>query len=141
MEKGLTSEGLVGVYGRASNSASNPAPAYGGWFEILKANGLVLGIRRITTNTNTQLNMSDVFVSCYNSSNITVTLPPAPYPGQRIEIRRNTSTVTVVSPNTIGIVNTTSVVYSINIGESVGDVGVFNYDGNNWLYNYMGRKP
>jgi hypothetical protein len=43
--------GSVGVYGTASNTSANPAPAYGGWFDMLKANGLVLNTIIIEGNT------------------------------------------------------------------------------------------
>lgn len=35
---------IAGVIGRASNSNANPAPAYGGWFQDLMINGMVLNM-------------------------------------------------------------------------------------------------
>ncbi|MFV0441833.1 MAG: hypothetical protein ACK5LV_11190 [Lachnospirales bacterium] len=40
---------VAGVYGRASNKST--APAYGGYFDILRTNGLVLGMKLFTSST------------------------------------------------------------------------------------------
>ncbi|MEN9919690.1 MAG: hypothetical protein RL662_2126 [Bacteroidota bacterium] len=40
--------GIVGVFGTASNKSANPAPAYGGWFDQLKVNGMILNMIDLT---------------------------------------------------------------------------------------------
>lgn len=42
---------IAGVYGMASNSNANPAPAYGGYFYDLKACGFMLNTKYITDNS------------------------------------------------------------------------------------------
>lgn len=130
--------GLVGVFGRASNSnTSNPAPAYGGWFDILKVNGLVLRVRRISASTT--LSQSDVYVSCYNTSEINLYMPANPYEGTVIFVRR------VNSPNIRIYGNGKQIHVDGNVHNDVwhkggrGDTSIFIYDGQYWMFNYWVR--
>ena len=128
--------GIVGVYGEATNNSQNPSPAYGGYFNILKAVGLYLNVRRISSGTT--LNKYDVFVSCNNTSTITVYLPSSPYEGQIIIVRRNNAASITVSGNGISITYKGSAVSTVIVGYGAGDIGLFVYDGQYWSYNYFG---
>lgn len=128
------------VYGWDSSSDSDASysEGYGGYFNKLRANGMFVGCRQITSGVT--LSETDVLVSCYNTSAISVQLPSNPYAGQVIFIRRNNSATVTVYGNVKSILNT-GTVSSISVGEGQGDEGVFKYDGQYWLYNYTPRKP
>ena len=74
---------MAGVIGRATNSNSNPAPAYGGYFLDLFASGLILDTISIsgTTNLNTILTKNNSFVHSISTVQQTVTLPSNAYKG------------------------------------------------------------
>lgn len=137
--------GIVGVYGSASNSSANPAPAYGGWFNTLKANGLCLSIKRIVQDTT--LSLTDCYVSCYNKTRITITLPTNPYDGLVYYLRQ-------INPDGFDIVgkaddNEDTPGYEIHTdGNTViqtsnragrGDTTMLVFDGQFWMFNYMPR--
>lgn len=126
---------VAGVYGSASNSGS--APAFGGYFDLLRANGLYLAVRRISTGTT--LNKYDCYVSCYNTSDITVYLPSSPYTGQVIYIRQMNSNGIMINGNGISIhTNGDTVVWTWNRAGR-GDTTMLIYDGQYWNLNYMPR--
>lgn len=88
---------VAGVYGRAHNSGT--APAYGGFFERLYAEGLVLGKRNVeckVDNPSVTLNTSDTIVLCsgyptfgdVGTRKATVYLPSTPYEGQTIFVKQ-----------------------------------------------------
>ncbi len=79
---------IAGVFGRASNSGT--APAYGGFFQMLYAGGLVLGRKAITgtSGNSTYLNSGDSLIIGYNSAVSTVYLPSNPYEGQVIFVKQ-----------------------------------------------------
>lgn len=79
---------VSGVFGRASNSGT--APAYGGFFNMLYAGGLVLGRKAITgtSDNTTYLSAGDSIIIGYNSAVSTVYLPSDPYEGQVIFVKQ-----------------------------------------------------
>lgn len=78
---------VVGVYGKANNTSS--APAYGGYFENLKACGLVLSKRIITDDTtDLQIQPNDTLIVSTSSDAKTITLPQANVDGKIIIIQR-----------------------------------------------------
>ena len=131
--------GVIGVYGDANNSSANPAPAYGGWFNILKANGLCLSSRMIDANT--ILKNTDCYVSCYNSSSISLSLPEKPYDGQfiRVKLINQGKSVNIVSEyngNTIKIdAGQYGIISSINISDAI--TCDFVYDGSRWIFTRL----
>lgn len=126
---------VAGVYGSASNSGS--APAFGGYFDLLRANGLYIAVRRISTGTT--LNKYDCYVSCYNPSDITVYLPSSPYTGQVIYIRQMNPNGIMINGNGISIhTNGDTVVWTWNRAGR-GDTTMLIYDGQFWNLNYMPR--
>ncbi len=129
--------GLVGVFGRADNSSSNPAPSYGGWFDILKANGLCMACKQISSNTT--LTRGDNFITCYNSAVITVYLPKDPYVGHIIYIRRMNSSSITINGNGINIHTDGNTYASVNHKSSRGDTVMLIYDGQYWTFNYLAR--
>lgn len=140
LEKGAlpdTTLGVVGVYGRASNTSKNPAPTYGGYFEMLNANGLCLNTRRITSDA--ILTYSDVIVACYNKSDCSVTLPASPYNGRIIYVRMVNSYSVTVKTLSDDILVRNKLQDSIVIGKDAGEGAMFIWDGLHWLYNYIQR--
>lgn len=79
---------IAGVFGRANNTGT--APAYGGFFQMLYAGGIVLGRKAITANASniTYLNEGDTMVVGYTSNTHTVYLPSNPYEGQVIFVKQ-----------------------------------------------------
>ena len=126
---------VAGVYGSSSNSGS--APAFGGYFDLLRANGLYIAVRRISTGTT--LNKYDCYVSCYNTSDITVYLPSSPYTGQVIYIRQMNANGIMINGNGISIhTDGNTVVWTWNRAVR-GDTTMLIYDGQYWNLNYMPR--
>ena len=82
----------------------------------------------------------DVFVTCYNSSNINVYLPSSPSLGAIKFIRRmNASNVTVMGNGKQISHGNGSISSSISAGSGRGDTAVFFWDGSYWSYNYWVR--
>ena len=123
---------LCGVYGDANNSNSDPSPTFGGYFQKLKANGLFLSVKSITSNYT--VTMYDSIISCYNTSNISVTLPSLPYIGQIIRIRRNQIyDVNVIAGDGRQLLLADS--QSASIIGAKGDCVQVMWDGSYWLWN------
>jgi len=78
---------ICGVYGDAVNTNASPAPAYGGYFQKVKTNGLYLHAKSVTSNYD--CTDKDNIISCYNTTYITIGLPEFPYSGQVLSVRRN----------------------------------------------------
>lgn len=136
MDKGFWNEnqGIVGVYGTAINTSPNPAPAFGGWFDTLKVNGLVLNTKRVTTDYT--ISNNDVYISCFNTDNdITVNMPANPLVGQTLFIKR-------VNPNEVTLngngnsFRTDTTMNSFNIYK-IGYVVLVVWDGQRWQAGYM----
>lgn len=82
---------LVGVRGFAANGKSDGAPAYGGYFDALRVNGLILKVRQVsgTTDQNTQLITTDTYVFSDSEVQQTVILPIYDvYTGRKIEFKQ-----------------------------------------------------
>ncbi|NDV95368.1 hypothetical protein D0T84_10625 [Dysgonomonas sp. 521] len=91
MDKGYWDEnqGIVGVYGTASNSSLNPAPAYGGWFDLLRINGLILNslVLSDTDAETTILNRNMSMVISIANANKKVYLPSNVYKGTTLYLK------------------------------------------------------
>lgn len=91
---------VVGVYGKASNTGS--APAYGGYFENLKACGLVLKMVLITDSSSSSTTLSSkvsaVVGTVSENQTKTVVLPSENIEGKTIVIRNNDRGTISVSP-------------------------------------------
>ena len=79
---------LAAVYGYASNSGT--APAYGGYFFNLKANGLTLGIKKIFGTTTATTYLTDAQTLCVGLSSVkqNVYLPASDKQGQTIILKQ-----------------------------------------------------
>lgn len=101
--------------------------------------GFAIKVRQIDSSTTLQY--YDVYVSCYNTSNINLYLPANPSVGKVIIAQRvNEASITFYgNGNTIkwGIGQGSS---KITTG-SVGDSHIFIFDGQFWHYNYWIRQP
>ena len=86
---------IVGVFGRATNNGN--APAYGGMFYQLKANGLILGVKKILYNKEYELDRTTPRVFGIASSS-TVCLPKDAYEGQVFIISQLGSGTMLVKP-------------------------------------------
>lgn len=95
---------VVGVYGKANNTST--APAYGGYFENLKACGLVLSKRVITNETTALLQIESnetLIVSVANTGDKTITLPIENIDGKIVIVQRlGGATLTVTTDTTSG---------------------------------------
>lgn len=129
--------GIVGVFGTASNSSNNPAPAYGGYFNVLRANGLYLSVRQIDSTT--YLTKTDCYISAYNQSAITVYLPLNPYVGQIIYLRQMNPDVITINGRGINIHTDGNNAPTANSRAGRGDTTILVYDGQYWCLNYMPR--
>lgn len=76
---------IAGVYGHASNTGT--APSFGGYFLNLKAKGLTLGTKYITTS-GTYLTDAQTNVVGFGSSRLNVYLPAATREGQTIFVKQ-----------------------------------------------------
>jgi hypothetical protein len=99
--------------------------------------GLSIKTRQISTTT--YLTSEDVYVSCYNSSSITVYLPSSPVIGKVIFIRTINAAAVTINGNGKTINWGAGTGASRGVGEGVGDTVMLVYDGQFWLYNYMIR--
>lgn len=79
---------LAAVYGYASNSGT--APAFGGYFFNLKANGLTLGIKKIFGTTTATTYLTDAQTLCVGLSSVkqNVYLPASDKQGQTIILKQ-----------------------------------------------------
>lgn len=81
--------GIVGVFGTASNSSNNPAPAYGGYFNVLRANGLVLSTKTVQGNTTTtRLTKTDSLFISLSANQQHVYLPTNAYRGTVVWLKQ-----------------------------------------------------
>ncbi|GAA4272033.1 hypothetical protein U6A24_11030 [Aquimarina gracilis] len=121
---------LVGVFGRAHNAASDPAPAYGGYFIGLKANGFFYNVKVITqTTTSHTVSGSEDYISCYNTELLQLYLPTSNrHPGRIIYVKRINGLVRVYGNGVNLMLH--------NQGSSVevadGDCWMFVFDGSYW---------
>ncbi len=124
---------IVGVVGRATNTSSSPAPAYGGMFWGLKTYGRYLNIQ--TTTVSKKISGTEDFISCYNDgSRIFITLPSDNlHFGRIVYVKRINSDVAVIpSGNTKMILKHYDTIINLNDG----DCFMFIYDGN-WITHRM----
>lgn len=109
---------------------------YGGWFNTLYAGSLRRSCRRVSTSQT--LSKLDSIIHCYNTSNITITLPIPDDSMIGMELRiRNMGTnavLTVSTPSQFPIFNN-AVHTSLSIGGY--DLVSICWDGNYWVWNYM----
>ncbi|MFC2110496.1 phage tail protein [Bacteroidota bacterium] len=125
---------LAGVFGRASNSASNPAPSYGGYFIDLFAYGLSVSTVSVASGITTYtIGKSTVWISCYNSSSLSIYMPANPTIGLTHYIKRLEGAVTIYG-------NGNSLVRGAIVASqaiSDGDCFMCVWDGVYWQLQYM----
>lgn len=106
-------------------------------------NGYVSGLayKTLRVSASTTIDHSVMYVSCYNTSEITITLPavvPGGAEGSFVIVRRNNSANVKVNGNGAQILRG-SASLETSVGEGLGDAALFLWDGQNWLYNHMMR--
>lgn len=110
---------------------------------ISLVNGCIAGLKVKTkqiSSTYTALS-SDVLISCYNKSDITLYLPSSPKFGEVKYVRRNNNAniaITATGGKKI-MKGQGDLMSSTWTGGGAGDMVILFYDGQYWLYNYMGR--
>lgn len=121
---------VAGVAGVASNNASDPCDSFGGYFVQLKALGLYLKARHVTSSVS--LSSTDDIITCYNvRSDISVTLPNSPMCGKVvIVVQMNSNGVTVTSSGKeIRVAGQNST--STTVG-GAGKMAILLFDGQLW---------
>ena len=106
-------------------------------------NGYVSGLayKTLSVSASTTIDHSVMYVSCYNTSEITITLPavvPGGAEGNFVIVRRNNSANVKVNGNGAQILRG-SASLETSVGEGLGDAALFLWDGQYWLYNHMMR--
>lgn len=106
-------------------------------------NGCVSGLayKTLRVSASTTIDHSVMYVSCYNTSEITITLPavvPGKAEGSFVIVRRNNSANVKVNGNGAQILRS-STSLETSVGEGLGDAAMFLWDGQYWLYNHMYR--
>lgn len=106
-------------------------------------NGYVSGLayKTLRISASTTIDHSVMYVSCYNTSEITITLPavvPGGAEGNFVIVRRNNSANVKVNGNGARILRG-SASLETRVGEGLGDAALFLWDGQYWLYNHMMR--
>lgn len=106
-------------------------------------NGYVSGLayKTLRVSASTTIDHSVMYVSCYNTSEITITLPavvPGRSEGSFVIVRRNNSANVKVNGNGAQILRS-STSLETSVGEGLGDAAMFLWDGQYWLYNHMYR--
>ena len=106
-------------------------------------NGYVSGLayKTLRVNASTTIDHSVMYVSCYNTSEITITLPAVMSGGAEgnfVIVRRNNSANVKVNGNGAQILRG-SASLETSVGEGLGDAALFLWDGQYWLYNHMMR--
>ncbi|HEA30362.1 MAG TPA: hypothetical protein ENH91_10265 [Leeuwenhoekiella sp.] len=99
-------------------------------------NAVHYNVRSVTTSTSVR--KDDYTLSCYNQVNIAVLLPPDPYKGRMVLIRRNNSSRISAQGNGNQILRQ-GLSNEVDVGDGAGDCGLFVFDGSYWLYNVWFR--
>jgi hypothetical protein len=139
---------VCGVYGDSSNSNSNPAPSYGGYFNKLRANGLILGARVLggSSSQSITLTPSDSIVISTSTVQQIVYLPRGAYVGAIIFVRQWQGGSVRVYPPTGGKLyddSSENAYFDITNGQIalftfIGDYGTSPNFYPTWLMNKMG---
>lgn len=123
---------IAGVAGTSNNANADPCDSYGGFFIKAKIMGLYCKCKR--TSSSLSLGMDDDFITCYNTSAITITLPSSAYCGKIIKVVQcNSADVTISASSAIihSSQNSGNVQSSINVG-GLGNMATLIYDGQYW---------
>ncbi|MDB0602369.1 hypothetical protein PL373_14705 [Tenacibaculum maritimum] len=130
---GSNDDAIAGVVGRAYNSASNPAPAFGGLFFGLKTYGLFFNVKTVTGSSH-YVTGSEDYISCYYSGTTNIYLPTSErHPGRVIYVKRINGGVRV-NGNGVNLLRTSSVSY-VDLPD--GETWMFMYDGSYWCSGRM----
>ncbi|WP_028375985.1 phage tail protein [Leeuwenhoekiella sp. MAR_2009_132] len=125
-------EFIAGVFGSANNENPSGVEAYGGYFLDLKTQGRFKGIKKLETQTTYFVEQFDEYLSCYNTSDLDITLPnPISIPeGRVITVKRMDKVI-----NVIGQIFTNQDVAFV--GLNIGECWTFINDGTYWHANKL----
>jgi hypothetical protein len=106
-------------------------------YAICIEGGMISGFatKTVQVTSNTTLTQQDCYVSCYNSSSITISLPSSPEAGKDIYIYNMNGNSITVSGNGKSIRVKGSNVSSVTCN-NVCEEDHFHYDGQYWCYSY-----
>lgn len=99
--------------------------------------GLALKAKQISAGYT--LTKEDVYVSCYNTSTITVYLPANPQTGKTVFVHRVNAANVTVNGNGKLISWGVGTGSTRGVGDGSGDTAVVVYDGQYWMWNYLIR--
>jgi hypothetical protein len=126
---------LVGVYGRAQNTDSNPSEAFGGYFYNLLVKGLIFN--SVTTQQDRTIIETDVFIKMINTVSKTVYLPnysTSKGLGRILFIKATSANVTI-DGNGKNLWLSSSQSYTVIQN---GHLAILIYDGIKWNFNKVG---
>ncbi|GAB3667677.1 hypothetical protein GCM10028791_43320 [Echinicola sediminis] len=124
------SAAVAGLDGTSSGNSNS----YGGWFNSIRFGGVHIAVRSETSNYT--ISKGDGIISCYNTSDITVTLPSTPQKGATYLIRRNNASGVLIASGSANIIDNGPPLSSIAV-PAQGDMVRITWDGSYWLYNAM----
>ncbi|UCS94857.1 phage tail protein [Echinicola marina] len=127
--------GISAAVAGLDGTSSGDSASYGGWFNSVWFGGIHLAIRSITADHT--ILKTDSFISCDNSTAITVTLPLSPRKGATYFIRRNNASGVSIASGSANIKDNGTPVSSIGV-PSQGDLVRITWEGGYWLFNKMG---
>ena len=135
---------VTAFFGRIENASNNPAEGYGGWFDMLKANGFVRGMRMIEDYfpATTNIDKYTSLVVSASSQLKTIVLPADAYAGTEIKVRAyGSGTIRVTPPAGCVLLDDTSPNDYKDVG--MGELGTCIYIGirggmGTWLFNKQG---
>lgn len=107
---------------------------------LLLAGGCIAGLKAQTRRivVDHQISNEDVFLSCSPIKDISLYLPPSPQLGEMKFIRRNNGYRISVSGNG-NLIRQGELTNVVDVGEGLGDMGLFFFDGQYWNYNVLLR--
>lgn len=127
------SAGVVGM----DNTTTGNSTSYGGYFNSAFIGGMNVKVEQVTASK-TLGDVSDCYLSCYNTAAITITLPAAPKVGRVFYVRKNNDFQITISGNGNQIVNDTPTVSTIDV-TGVWSTAMLVWDGGYWLFNVLPR--
>lgn len=141
-ERNNDNDGISAAVAGVDNTSSGNSRSFGGYFnsaliDELETGSIYLKEMRLNVRqlaASATLNVEDVYVSCYNTSAITVTLPSNPKNGKTVYIRRNNSAAVTIDAGNEQIIDDGNPQQTVTIPQR-GDIAFLTFDGQYWCYN------
>jgi hypothetical protein len=128
----LHADAVAAYFGRADEGTGSDAPAFGGYFHALMAVGLHLQPLVVNNSaTPIQLTREHSWVSCYNTTAVTINLPSMPNLGQQIICKKNGTGNMIIDAGPSKQILRNTAARTLNITET-GRAVTLLWDGNYW---------